>query len=355
MIKQFAILSFSLLLAASDTVGVETQKEEKSVDVYTVELFLAKSVEEAKKLLKKVPANLLEETHLYKMDNSIEARYSQAPSYADMKPYIARFHEAGFKDAYIIKSTQLRMKDGLIDSSDERAAPIDYTPVSEKVLAVDYPSLSNKKTPPIDDTPKSNEKALQIDYTTNSEKASTFSNSEMVTKAQKAYEDGDTSSAIIYFEMLLAMGDANQKIKNNLCYLYGKQGAWPEAKVIIEREKYNGNLIYAYAYGAVESNKESFYGDLLPYIELDKSGHLMLICGYYFEKREDGAKSLSFYKMAYEKNQSDFYNIFAYARALDLQQESRKALSLYKSILQKAGKSHPLYQAVQKRALQLGE
>jgi hypothetical protein len=354
VIKQFVIFSFSLFLVASDMCGAEVEKEEVSVDVYAVELFLANSVDEAKKSLKKVPANLLEETHLYKMNNVIEARYSQASSYADMKPYVAKFHEAGFKDAYIIKSTQLRMRDGLIDPSAEKAAPIDYTPASEKVLTVDYPPILNEKAAPID-TPKSNEKALQIDYTPNAEKVSTFSNSDMVIKAQKAYENGDTSSAIIYFEMLLAMGDANQKIKNNLCYLYGKQGAWLEAKVIIEKEKYNGNLIYAYAYGAVESNKESFYGDLLPYIELDKSGHLMLLCGYYFEKREDGAKSLSFYKMAYEKNQSDSYNLFAYARALDMQSESKKALSLYKSILQKAGKSHPLYQAVQKRALQLGE
>ncbi|MFA6191443.1 MAG: hypothetical protein WC665_03735 [Sulfurimonas sp.] len=355
MIKQFAILSFSLLLVVSDIYGAEMEKEENSTDIYTVELFLANSVDEANKLLKKIPANLLEETHLYKMNNSIEARYSKASSYAEMKPYVAKFHEAGFKDAYIIKSTLMRMREGLIDTSAEKAAPIDYTPLSEKVLATDYPPISNEKVALTDSSPKSNEKTMSIDYTSVPEKVSTFSNSEMVTKAQKAYEDGDISSAIIYFEMLLASGDANQKIKNNLCYLYGKQGAWPEAKVIVEKEKYNGNLIYAYAYGAVESNKESFYGDLLPYIELDKSGHLMLLCGYYFEKREDGAKSLSFYKMAYEKNQSDSYNIFAYARALDMQQEGRKALSLYKSILQKAGRSHPLYQAVQKRVLQLGE
>ncbi len=351
MIKQFAILSFSLLLATSEMCGAETQIEEKSVDVYTVELFLAKSVEEAQKLLKKVPANLLEETRLYKMSGVIEARYSQASSYSEMKPYIAKFHEAGFKDAYIIKSTQLRMRDGLMDAPSEKAAAIEYSPASEKVLAVDYPPLSNEK--PAEDAPKTDEKALQIEYTSAAQKVSTFSNSEMVIKAQRAYEEGDTSSTIIYFEMLLAAGDANQKIKNNLCYLYGKQGAWLEAKVIIEKEKYNGNLIYAYAYGAVESNKESFYGDLLPYIELDKSGHLMLLCGYYFEKREDEAKSLSFYKMAYEKNQSDAYNIFAYARALDMRQESKKALSLYRGILQKAAKSHPLYQAVQRRALEL--
>ncbi|MCX6076480.1 MAG: hypothetical protein NTW78_06275 [Campylobacterales bacterium] len=355
MIKQFAILSFSLLLFASDVYGTEAEKEKVSVDVYAIELFLAKSIDEAKKLLKKVPANLLEETHIYKMNNLIEARYSQAPSYSELKPYIAKFREAGFKDAYIIKSTQLSMREGRIDVSVEKTAPIDYTPASEKVSTANYPPMSNEKGASADNVPKSDEKALRIEYSSSSEKASMFSNSDMVIKAQNAYEEGDASSAIIYFEMLLASGDANQKIKNNLCYLYGKQGAWLEAKVIIEKEKYNGTLIYAYAYGAVESNKESFYGDLLPYIELDKSGHLMLLCGYYFEKREDEVKSLSFYKMAYEKNQSDSYNTFAYARALDMRQESKKALSLYKSILQKAGKSHPLYQAVQKRALQLGE
>ncbi|MDO8453564.1 MAG: hypothetical protein Q7S59_03215, partial [Sulfurimonas sp.] len=201
MTNQFAILCFSLVLLASNMFGTEAKKEEKSVDVYTVELFLAKSVDEAQKLLKKIPANLLEETHLYKMNNAIEARYSQAPSYGEMKPHVAKFHEAGFKDAYIIKSTQLRMRDGRIDSSAEKAVPIEYAPKSEEVLTVDYPPLSNEKSAPADYAPKSNEKALQIDYTPNSEKVSTFSNSEMVTKAQKAYEDGDTSSAIIYFEM----------------------------------------------------------------------------------------------------------------------------------------------------------
>ena len=74
---------------------------------------------------------------------------------------------------------------------------------------------------------------------------------------------------------------------------------------------------------------------------------------YYLEKKEDMPRALSFYKMAYEKNPTDMYNIFSYARVLDIQQDN-EALSLYKNILSKVDNSHPLYATTHKRVMELG-
>ncbi|MDQ1341305.1 MAG: hypothetical protein QG567_2463 [Campylobacterota bacterium] len=112
--------------------------------------------------------------------------------------------------------------------------------------------------------------------------------------------------------------------------------------------------MYAYAYGAVKSNQENYYNDMLPYIAVDGSGKLMMLTGYYFEKKEDMQRATSFYKMAYEKNPSDIYNIFSYARVLDMEQNTQ-ARVLYRDILNQVDDSHPLYATIQKRVRELGE
>lgn len=126
-----------------------------------------------------------------------------------------------------------------------------------------------------------------------------------------------------------------------------------QAKSMIERGGVDSKLLYAYAYGAAQSNQESYYEDLLTYISVDGSGRLLLLTGYYFEKRGELQKALPFYKMAYEKNSSDHYHKFAYARALDMEQKD--SLRLYKELLAAVGSNHALYANIQKRVQELGE
>ena len=44
------------------------------------------------------------------------------------------------------------------------------------------------------------------------------------------------ATAMVYYEMLFNSGHATRRVKNNLCYLYGKRGAWFEAKELIEQQ-----------------------------------------------------------------------------------------------------------------------
>lgn len=313
MIKKLTILCFSVVLFATDTLQLGHKDD---VIVYAVELFVSSSLEGAKSILEEVPARLRKETHLYyKNKHFIEGRYSQSSVSEDLIPYLKEFHKAGFDDAYIIKSTKQYMKKSLINLSHEKRVQYREKPT--------HAPLSG------------------------------FSKSNLIVTAQKAYEDGDDDKAITYFEMLLAAGDKNRKIENNLCYLYGKRGAWLQAKAILDNERYHGDLVYAYAYGAVQNNIKSFFDDLSEYIMFDRSGHLLLLGGYLSEKLGEGKQAFSYYKKAYEKNPSDVYNLYAYARIWDIQKDYSKALSLYSKVLEKVNKDNLLYKSVYNRKMQL--
>lgn len=321
MRKIFIIFCSTLLILASDTLSTTADKKPEDKMVYTIQLFLDKNIKTAQKLLQKIPAELKSETHLYKAGNNIVARYSQSEGYSLIKPYLEKFHKAGFKDAFIVKRSSLFME-------------------------INQINLTNPKS-----VEQSKAEFLQEDTKKN---ISRFDKSALLIKAQDAYEKGDESEAMIYYEMLLSSKEASEKIKNNLCYLYGKRGAWAQAKNLIESERYQGKLIYAYAYGAVQSTQESYYTDMLPYITVEGSGRLLLLTGYYFEKKDEMPKAILFYKMAYEKNKTDVYNIFAYARALDIEQKI-EAVTLYRDVLNNVGISHPLHVVTKKRISELGE
>ncbi|MFA5234366.1 MAG: hypothetical protein WC390_08210 [Sulfurimonas sp.] len=327
MIKKiifFFVCTYTLF--ASSVGFVPNKVEQADKVVYTIQLFTQNSVEQAKKLLQKLPINLKSGTELYKFGESIKARYAPMEKYSDIQPFLQQFQQSGFRDAFIVKSSSLLMEESRLQAKSAVPEEIAKEEIAQEIKPQ-----------------KESEKELSQSV-----------KSEMLLKAQEAYRKGDENEAMIYYEMLVASGEASQKVVNNLCYLYGKRGAWMQAKSLIEKQEYHGKLLYAYAYGAVMNNKESYYEDLLPYISLDSSGRLLLLTGYYFEKREDSKKAASFYKMAYEKNKSDDYHKFAYARALDMEQ-SKEALLHYRELLAKVDNSHPLYLPIQKRVNELGE
>lgn len=318
------IISLSSILFSSESISFgNKEKSLQETRVYTIQLFSTKDLKYAENLFKKVPLELQKKAHLYEVDNWIKCRYAQTPFYSKIKPFVKKLKKAGFKDVFIVETTLLKMKNKLLQNPNSKLAH----------------SNSSRKKPTKIKSPKN----------------SRFLNSNLLLKANRAYKNGDEFQAMLYYEMLIANGDDNQKVKNNLCYLYGKRGAWLQAKDIIDKQRYINRLLYAYAYGAVETNQEDFYNNLSQYIMIDKSGRLSLLSGYYFEKQDRMQRALGFYKMAYEKNPSDLYNLFAYARAEDIAQNYKKATLLYKNILKRVDSSNPLYSSAKERVTQLGE
>lgn len=318
MMKLFLFFCFTVFVFASDALTFGNEKKDIKTTIYSVQLFSEKDIAKAKTTLEKTPENIKKETFLHKIGDYVVGRYGENKSYSSMKQSLQKAKEAGYLDAYIIESTNLDMKSSLV-----------FAPTQE-------------------------EKKQHAEVKNSTIGISKFNQSNILLKANNAYQSGDETEAMLYYEMLLASGYENQKIKNNLCYLYGKQGAWFQAKSIIDSQRYQGKLLYAYSNGAVQSNQENYYNDILPYISIDNSGRLMMLTGFYFEKREDMQRAISFYKMAYEKNPSDPYNIFVYARVLDMEQKTQAA-ALYRDVLNKIDSSHPLYATIQKRVIELGE
>ncbi len=202
---------------------------------------------------------------------------------------------------------------------------------------------------------------LQI-YSNDTQKASKqqntlskYTQSNILLKADKAYKNGDDVTAMIYYEMLVDAGYATKKLKNNLCYLYGKQGAWAETKKLLQNEKYIAQLLYAYAYGAVESHQELFIEHISEYMMLDRSGKLLLLAASYYEQNQKMQRAFGYYKMAYTKNPSSLYTLFAYARSLDMQKKYPQAILFYKKALSKQTKNKALKKMIQARILQLEE
>lgn len=349
MIKLLVIFCFTLVLSASDK------------KVYTVQLFSDNSIEAAKRLLNKVPLEFKDETHIYKVGGLFKGRYSKSDSYAKIKPFVSKIQKAGFRGAFIVTTTQDQMNKELIDESVKKVLT-KVKPLSspmEKKFIKDDKNRALKKTqanmakpvsPPIIKN-YMNTQNDRVSKNTQSYKTK-LNKSDILKTAKMAYRKGDDAKAIIYYEKALINGFANEEAKNNLCYLYGRQGALSKAEAIINNEKYQSKLIYSYAYGAVESNQKSYYDDMLEYINLDNNGKLTMLTAYYFETNKDMQKAEYFYKKAYDKNPTSIYNLYAYARLLDIKKDSQ-ALEVYRNVLKDIHTTHPLYKIVIQRVSEL--
>jgi len=295
------ILFFTSVVLALDSILIVHKKR-----VYTVQLFSLKRALSKEAIMRTVPRSLQNKLHLHKVKNETVACYSQASKYKNIRKALRKVRKAGYKKAYIITTTRW------------------YMPQKEKI------EDTKNKTP----------------------KLSKYVISQMIAKANRAYKNANEPKVMMYYEMLLSAGVKSEKIKNNLCYLYGKNGAWSRAKDIIDKEAYPSRLIYAYANGAVKTQEKSFYNDMSKYIILDRSGHLALLAGYYFEQNGVTQKAFEFYKMAYEKNRNDIYNIYAYARFLDIIGKKSYAIKLYMNVYKRTNDESPLHKALHVRLYQ---
>ena len=275
----------------------------KEIKLYTIQLLSANKdkLDYVKNIKNQLPKNLKKDTHIYKSGNYIVLRYSLSKKVSDLKKHLNRFKQTGFKDALIIQTTKWHVMSNILDNQNNIILPHTDTPNKTQ-------TIKTKNT-------------LNIYDITNT-----------IAKAENAYRSGDDTLAIVYYEMLLNSGYKNDKIKNNLCYLYGKKGDFKDAKKIIDSENYINPLLYAYASGALKANKD-FTKDISQYILLDNSGRLALLSGAYYEQNKDLNKALGYYKLAYTKNSSDFYNTFALARIYDILQNYETAKKYYKKTL----------------------
>lgn len=323
----FALLAFSL--NASELAHSDDEAQKRAHKLYTVQLYCSKQLGPAKRYLEKLPSAVKEKTELFRVGEYIAARYEAKESIATLRPLLEELKSEGIKGAYLVETTQWHRETNRI------ALKSDEAPRSEEDTRQPPQSRQESRENPAEP------------------KRSKFLNAQMIAKAQKAYEEGRESEALIYYEMLYASGEKSSKLKTNLCYLYGKKGAWFEAKKIIESERYAAHAIYAYAYGAAEVMDANLYNDIAEYLMFDKSGRLFLLMGSYFEKAEAYEKAAEFYRLAKEKNPSDPYNLYAYARGLDILQNS-ESIEHYRELLKRISPSHALYKTTQKRLYELG-
>jgi len=296
------ILLAGILFADKNISFGEQDSTEKTQTIYCVR-FLSSAISlNEKDVLYSIPVNIRKKTHLVKTEKYYLAVYEGTPSLKQACENLNFIRKAGYKDAYVRKA-KIKVKTKKIRKKNNNISKFQY--------------------------------------------------SDIIFKADKAYKKGDYMQAMIYYEMLLATGSKNNKIKNNLCYLYGRIGAFEQAKEIIQNTQYPSRLIYAYAYGATLTQQDNFYKNLSKYILLDRSGHLLLLSANYFERKGDLQKAISFYKMAYKQNPSDPYIVFAYARAYDMQEKTDKALFFYKQLANNTDKTSQIYKIATKRIYQI--
>jgi hypothetical protein len=172
--------------------------EYKQIKRYTIQLISTKTLQQAQQSVAKLPLKYKQQTHFYKVGSYVAARYSYALTTKKLKPYLQELQKYGFKDAYILQTTKWHMLHNILDNN--------------KTLST---QVEKKSTP----------------Y-----KLSKYKYSKILLQADKAYMQGDETKALLYYELLYNTQHASQQVKINLCYLYGKQGAWYEAKELIKKQ-----------------------------------------------------------------------------------------------------------------------
>ena len=303
------VLIHSFLYAQTIVSYGHTNKKQHYL--YTIQILSTSKHISKEELLHTIVAPLRNHIYIFKVNDGkyMVAYYARASHIKNLSKILNKVKKIGYKDAYIIK----------------------IAPKQLKLMQNKNLKHNKKKTP----------------------KFSRYSISQLISKANNAYKSNDEQKAIIDYEMLLSAGVTNSKIKNNLCFLYGKYGSWDEAKDIIDKDKFPARFIYAYANAAVRTLQPNFYANLHNYIALDRTGHLAVLAGYYYEQLNRPIQALKFYKMAYEKNRSDIYNMYAYARFLDTLEQINKALPLYEKLYRSVHNESDISKAVTKRLQEL--
>lgn len=301
-----------IVLHGAELVSVLSTSPQSTERPYAIQIFTSKSYEGAAAVVKKLPPKYHDGIMIYKVGAYYATRYIDTPNQAELPAILADFKRSGFTSPVVFPYNPNRI------------------PLNQKIA----------------------EKAKKIAPTGSlikTQKLSEHEKTRLILDAQKAFQNGDITQSIIYYEMMISSGMDDRPILLNLAYLYGKEGAFHHLERLIDNKRSIIDYLYAYGVGALESHRSNLYSDLSPYLALDKSGRLAMLCGYHFEHAGDIARAYIFNRMAHDINPSDPHILYAYARSVDMKGDTKQAIFYYTQITQLGSSHETLRQNAQSR------
>jgi tetratricopeptide (TPR) repeat protein len=272
---------------------------------YILQLLSTKSHDGAQATLKKVPQKYQSGIAIEQNNGFYGVRYLTVMDKQQLPQIISDFKAAGFKSPLALRANTLKVAT--------------LPPKNLNTQTAESPKVTTRHiTQP-----------SKLSIKTLTSNLSDHDRTRLIVDAQNAFASQDYTQATIYYEMMVASGIKDKQILINLCYLYGREGSIAQMETLIEGKRGLNDYYYAYGVGALESGNRDLYTALSPQLVYDKSGRLAMLCGYFYERQNNPAKSASFYKMAHTTNPNDPYILYAYARSVDIAGDSNKAIYLY--------------------------
>jgi tetratricopeptide (TPR) repeat protein len=297
------IIAVCTMSAQELSLGDSSDNVKKSnLSTQALQVHSSKTLDSAIESLKSVPVFHKQHVGIYQSGEYYATRYSN-PAYPKIPRWIINdFKKAKFNTQFILVP-------------DPNNKPIGHVRKKESMPATTKSASVNTT------------KIMQ--YNTQVSTLDEHSKTRLMMDAQKAYEQRDYTQATIYYEMMVASDIKDKQILLNLCYLYGREGSSTQMEKLVEGKRGVNDYYYAYGIGALESGNRDVYTILAPQLAYDKSGRLAMLCGYFYERENNLARSASFYKIAYTANPNDPYILYAYARSVDMTGDVNNAIYLY--------------------------
>ena len=297
------IIATCAMSAQELSLGDSSDNVKKSnVSTQALQVHSSKTLDSAIESLKSVPVFHKQHVGIYQSGEYYATRYSN-PAYPKIPRWIINdFKKAKFNTQFVMYPDPGNKAIGRVSKKENRPVAVKSAPVN-----MTKPVQYNTQTSVLDEHSKTR---LMMD-------------------AQKAYEQHDYTQATIYYEMMVASDIKDKQILLNLCYLYGREGSSAQMEKLVEGKRGVNDYYYAYGAGALESGSRDVYAILSPQLAYDKSGRLAMLCGYFYERENNPARSASFYKIAYAANPNDPYVLYAYARSVDMAGDIDRAVYLY--------------------------
>jgi len=321
--------------------------------------FISKPISQGSNAIwKEVEPVLVEKTYLVKSGKYYVATYDKVKTITEARKNLKMIKKLGYHSAYI-RSRAF--------SSNNTTYTKDIKALPERAKKVFTNELHNKKKLNtylnlVENSLSSNKafqkkvllkKKKQNKSLAKKHRIAKLSVSKIIAKLNKLYHSGNYLDTILYYEVLMEYKHGNEKIENNLCYLYGRFGLFEKAEKVIDNSIDPIKMIISYAHGATITKQKSFYKDISLYLPLDKSGNLLLLSGFYSETTGDMDTAISFYRQAYEMNPSNRKSIYALARVADFEDNKKDAKILYSQVLSAVDSNHFLYKPSYDRLLLL--
>ncbi len=151
----------------------------------------------------------------------------------------------------------------------------------------------------------------------------------LLLKANQYFKQGDYFRSLkLYEEVFKVKKDV--KIANNLIVLYVRTGLYEKAEEVL-KEINDERLIYTLILELAKAGKtEKALRLAEKYEKKDENGLILFVTGYLHEKLKNYKKAFEYYRRAFEKNPSNPYIAFNYARMLELKGNIATAGNIYR-------------------------